>query len=733
MATPTPNSFAISDLGRLPAERADHGALEAACRHWLAEGERSKWPRALQAFENASYLVGNHLNRFYYTMDRGLGVHQFGTTDTSAYDALIARTADNHLIRPTEAVAAMLTQSRPTGRVEPNSELPEDEDAAALAEIVLDVLWENPLNLEARTREAALLGCIAGTCAIEIEFGDTHLPITVPRYGVREVEDDLLPEGELREELVEEGADTIYKRDIQARLWSFFHLQPDPAATGPDDMQWIARTSFEDLTWVREVFDRDEPGYFPDALEGMSEAAQPLQSVLYWWTRLQDIIDSPSSLNTASGMAPRGAHALTNGRLPGQVAFTVVDVRPTTEHPQGRTLILAGERLIYAGPSRCFVEDEERPGNWKYPHRWHPYAFWGWFRLPGRFWHTPLLSQLLPLQKKINAIDVLVHANRQFMSIGQWMLPAHAKVPDGMPSGLPGEHLRYTHVPGMADPKPVDHRPLPAELLAERQQLERSIDMISASGNVDSTQISASAARAGSMLSFLREEKLRSKSPMIQEFERFIEVICQNILIEVQRGLREEDPDLTSRIRRAAREHSDIAVATFVGASLRDHHSVRIDVASSLLKSVEADASKALEYLQFTGGQVTPNERQGILKAAGLDRFVKNPENDSVRVAKRLVSRIVAGQISGSVTPEALPALLMPGVAKAGAMLPVFQRELLSDRFDGHPDDVKQLLLLLFQACEALSQQEMMRDFQLQLMMAQGAANAAEPEPRGKK
>ena len=732
MATTTPkSSWAVSELGRLKATPEDHSDLESAVNFWMLEGERQKWPRALQYFENASYLVGNHLNRFWYTLDRGFGVHQFGVSDQSQYDSLIAKTADNKLIRPVETVASLLTQSRPMGRVEPNSELPDDEDAAALAEIVLDVLWEKPLNLPARTREAALLGCIASTACIEVEFGPTHLPIMQPKLVVRERDDDFT--GDKVEELVETGEyETSYRNDISARLWSFFHITPDPVATTPDDMMWVARSSFEDLEWVKEVFDRTDEGFFPDNLPSIGMPEAPSHSVLYWWSRLQDIIDSPQNTTQGGGMTPHSG-IFTAGYAPGQTKFTVVDVRPTSAFPHGRTIVLAGDKLIYAGVARCFIEDEERPGNWKYPHRWHPYAFWGWFKLPGRFWHAALLSQLLPMQKKINAIDVLVHANRQFMAIGQWKIPKHAKVPDGMPSGIPGEHLRYNHVPGMSDPEPVQHAPLPGELLQERAQLERSIELISASGTVDSSQVSSSAARATSMLGFLREEKLRSKSPMIQEFEAFIETICQNILIEVQHGLREEDPDLSVRIRRAAREKSEIAIGAFVGTSLRDHHAIKIDISSELLKSAEADANKALEYVQFMGGQITPLEREGILKATGLDKFVKNPENDSVRVAKRLISRIASEQMPQGIDPAdpmQLRALLMPGVAKSQAMLPIFQRELLSDRFDSHPEPAKMMIYQLYLTCEALSQEEMMRDYGIQMMMAQGQANAAEPRPQ---
>jgi len=717
---------ALSALGRIPDE--DPSAIVSAVKYWVDGTEQQKWPRAMQYFENASYLLGSHLTRFFYTQGSGFGVHQFGVSDNSDFDVLIAKSADNKLIRPVETVTSMLTQNRPMGRVEPNSDLPEDEDAAALSTIVLDLLWERPLNMEARTREAALLGCMAGTVAIEIEFGATTLPIQIPKYKREIVKEPLLDEESEVE--VQDGFETDFRRDIQARLWSYFHLTPDPGATSPDDMQWIARSSYEDIGWVKAMFNRQDPGYYPKHLEAISSPDNPSQSPLYWWTRLQDIIESPQYAMQGGGML--GSLLTDAGYAPGQTKFTVVDVRPTLEFPRGRTIIIAGGQLVFAGDSRCYIEDTDRPGQWKYPWRWHPYSFWGWFKMPGRFWHIALLSQLVPLQKKINAIDALVHANRTLMSIGQWLLPKHCKVPEGMMSGNPGQHVPYNHVQGMADPRPVDHKPLPQELLAERMQLSQSIDIISASGTVDSQLISASAARAGTLLNFLREEKLRSKSPMLQEFEAFLEGICQNILIEVQHGLVEEDPELTSRIRQAAREHSDMALGAFLGTSLRDHHAIKIDIASELLKSPEADATKALEYLQFKGGQVNPLENEGIIKAAGLDKYVKNPESSSVSMAKRLISRIVSGQIDGSrISPDMLGSLLMPGVAKASAMLPVFQRELLSDRFNSHPDPVKQLLHNLFFACEQLSMEEMMREFNIQMAMAGGMANAQEPAKPG--
>jgi hypothetical protein len=712
----------ILALGRIDDTTPEGlNALESVAGSWLFALNQQKWPRALQYFENASYLSGNHLTRFFYTSEEGFGYLHHGLHDTSQFDNLVAKSADNRLIRPTETVVAMLTQTGPMPRVEPNSTLPEDEDASALSGIVVNLLWEKPCALPRKIREIAMVAAICGTGCVEIEYGETDVPVEVPKTKVVTRANPLFSSENPDEpkriaQEVDDGTTVEFRRDIMARVWTPFHITPDPAATCAEDMSWVARSTFEDVEWVKENYDRDDEGFHPENLESIGEDAAS-QHVLFWWAKMQDIIESPQANYAGGGLTPQIFGNSGGGYAPGQCIFTVFDVKPTRQFPRGRTLVLASGKLIYAGPARAWSE--------KYPWRWHPYAFWGWFKMPGRFWAIPLLSEIVPLQKKINAIDALVHANRQHLSLGQWKLPKHCKVPEGMPSGVPSENIRYTALPGMPEPERVQHTPLPAELLQERADLLEGIDYIAASGMV-AQNVSKSAARSGVILDFLRQEKLRSKSPMLTEFEEFLEVIGQNILIEIQLNMEEEDEVLTQRIQTAAREHSSLTVETFTATSLRDHHAVKIDIASELLHSPEARQAKALEFATSMGGQVNPQEREAIQRIIGLDKYVRSAENASVARARRIISRIINNQID-DLNPANIGSLVMRGIDVPGACLPIFQREILSDRYNDHPEDVKRAILALFEIYQGLLQQEKAEMLQLQMAMIQAGAKQNQP------
>lgn len=688
------NVNSILAMGAIPANTEEgRSALTQVYNTWH-EGEiNHTWPRAIQAFDNVAFLLGNHVARFMYDTTSGFGVsiaaatglgyagHGMGGLDD------VPKVVDNRLARACESMVGLLTETDPAPRCEPNSDSVEDEDAAALGEITLSLYHERPLDMPTKARDAAMMGAIYEFVAAETEYADTGEVIEVPEVEIQELPNAMT--GKVEATPVQTGTRLEARRDERVRMWTSLHIKPDPAATCPEDATWFARTTFEDVDWIRQNYEQGPGRTAKDGFLLEKDGAIPVcagsNHPLYWFTRVQDLLVTPQE-TYGSGFSSSLLKA--GGALPNQTTFVVIDVRPSPEHPAGRTLIFAGGKLIYANQARAWSE--------KYPWRWHPYSFWSWFRVPGRFGGMALLSELVPLQKRINAIDYLLQKNREYIAIGQWFIGKHSKVKAGSIGGLPGAHYEFNAIQGLPDPYRVENQALPADVYAEREQLAASIEYIASTGAL-SDEIAQSAARAGVVLDFLRAEKLRNKSPMLRGFEKFLESIYQNVLIDLQLHLTEEDPVLTERIRLAARDYSALSIQSFTGASLRDHHSVKLDIAASVRHSPEAKSQKAMEYLQYKQGELSPAENAAVLKATGLNEFVKNESDASIQRARRMVARIESGMI------EAF--LPMQGIDDPFVMAPEFQRAILADRFLTADEAVQKKLLQGFDYYRSLADQ----------------------------
>jgi hypothetical protein len=695
----------LLSLGAIPADSEEgRNALTRAIDKWVYGSLTAQWPRALQAFENAAYLMGNHVARFYYDSSNGFGLSSGGNfvPGMPGGDAdTVPKTTDNRLPRAVEAMTGLLTETEPSPRVTPNSDSPEDEDAAALSEILLRLVYERPLNMPELLREACSIGALFDGVIAETDYAETGERVTVPVMGSVSQIDAIT--GEEVDVPVQTGEVTESRKDADVQMWTPLHITVDPGATNTKNITWVARTTFEDVDSIYSRFVQDSKsgrteknGYFlekGDTVAQTSGANNPL----YWYVRIQDLMASPQN-TYGGGLVSNLLNAA--GALPNQTQFTIIEVRPSDQFPQGRTLIMAGGKLIYAGKARAWSPE--------YPWRWHPYSFWSWFKIAGKFLGMSMLSEIVPLQKRINAIDNLLQKNREYMAIGQWFLPKHSKVKLSMIGGMPGSQYEYTDVQGLSKPERVQNQPLPADLYAERESLVQAIEYISGTGTLDD-QIAQSAARAGVVLDFLRNEKLRNKSPMLRSFEQFVENISQNVLIDLQLNLKAEDPTLTNRIRQAAREHSLLSIQAFTGASLRDHHAVEIDISSELRHSPEAAEQRATEFFQFAQGQVSPAERAGILDAMRLTKYVKSEQDASLQRARRMIARIQAGMV------DAL--LPMPNIDDPTVMAPEFQRAILADRFMDFPQEIQQALLQGFdyyaEAAAQVAQAQMMQELMM--------------------
>lgn len=707
----SPNPYAITVLSCDSEE--DRGKLRQALQELVDRNDHEYWPRALQNFQNVAFVLGNHFTLLNWN-GSVLSSTSPSTTDGLARNPAlhVPKTVANHCIRPYEATISLFNEIKPYPTVNPRSDDPVDEDAASLAEVVVETVWENirmPQKLRQLTAELAL----TGTAALEVNFEENEA-FQLPKPTLEESSiDDIIGEEETM----------APAKQLRATVWSAFQLIPDPHATAdPDSWNFIGTQSFVDRDWVMEAYNRDEPGYYPEHLEAMSKG-EGAQCPLAWHEKIRGLLDIPSEM--IPQITTRFGGDTQNPVSPNDVLLRVFDVKPNRLYPKGRTIVFAGGQLIYCSPT----EIGSRAWSEKYPERWTnivPFTYWS---IPGRFWGTALLSEIVPMQRRINAIDALVMANRGFMALGTMLVPNTARLPDNFIGSAPGQIITYKVSTSGAKPEMLEHKSLPAELLEERAILVDEIQRISGvndmlTGNAP-TQPNM---RSNEMLETIRKAALQSKGSIFSSFEENLQIFARNMLIEISQNLEDPEHPLSIQIAMAARNHSSMAIDRFVGADLHDNVQVKFDIASALLKSPEQKAQKAAELLQYGGqlGMIGPQELRNIAQAMGVEEMLAG-NNLHIQKVRRMISLIKQGMVQAV-------GLVIEGVEDPALSAEVVRAELLRPSFMDLAPEIQKALLDLFQIYQEQQAKRVAQMAQIQAAMAagqggEGEASASPPGP----
>jgi len=695
----------------------DRLALESSFHFHVSAADEAKRPLARLWFENIAFLMGNHYLQFKW---QGNTVDPINPTLTHAtIDQYTPKVVNNLLHDAVESNVSVLNQDRPYPEITPNSSRPEDELSAKISEVALNLLWEKPLNIDDILTRSAYDLCAIGTSFVEIDYGPTSYPVEVDDTDEKEVKDKLT--GEKVTQKVPNGKTKVmFQEDLQAKAFNSFHVIVNPSATDdPESLLWICRTTFEDMGWIQENFNRDEPGFYPENLDRIRNDNVSDWS-LYWYARINDLIEVPHSMLNQFGLTNSREKNGSSSAL-NQTVFSVVDVRPSLQFPRGRTLVFAGGALIYQGNARAWTK--------KYNRRWNPYAIGRYWRIPGRFWGEGLLSELIPMLKRINVIDALVQVNREFMVFGQWLIPTRSLIKTGLINHFPGEQVEYRPGAGGAKPERIQNVPLPAELMIERNLMERAIKEMAGTIKTSEGGPSPSGLRSGVMLDLLQREQMLNRSNMLQNREDFVKNIAQSILITAANKLKDPTSDLLQRLRFAARDFSPVDIGIFAVSNLQDNIQVKIDIRSALMKSPEAKKQAAMEALQALGPYASIQERTIMLKVAGLEEF-EHQHSPSMERIRTIISRLAQG-----IVPAALVAnptkLMIPGVEDPGVCADELRDVILSRPYETYPADTKLAMMKLFDAYREAANQMLQQSAMIQGNLS--AAGAMPGKPPGKK
>ena len=196
-------------------------------------------------------------------------------------------------------------------------------------------------------------------------------------------------------------------------------------------------------------------------------------------------------------------------------------VRPNSEYPNGRLVIVAGDKLVYDGelPYLC-GEDKTRD---------FPFIRQTSIEEPGCFWGTSVIERLIPVQRAFNAVKNRKHEFINRLSLGVLSVEDGSVDLDNLEEeGLcPGKVLVYRQ--GATEPKYLQSESIPAGLSDEENNLLDEFNKISGVNDLLSTS-TISSNISGNALELLISQDETRLNASIESIKSACKEIAKKIL-----------------------------------------------------------------------------------------------------------------------------------------------------------------------------------------------------------
>lgn len=590
------------------------------------------WDEAIRFYDGDQHIEYNvSLNRF----------QQVTITRNNDF---IPRPITNYVLNAVKTVVSQLTKQKPQGKVRPNSQSPKDIAAAKVGDLILDVKHEE-LREDEKTQEKAYWGVICGTVWKKIFWnGATTKVIRIPKMeGVienvldeqgqpiaqqNEAGESLMNEAgapqfrtqEVERQATDEKGEPAFDEfdvgDIDDSIIPPFNIAVPLQARSPLEMDWIMEYSVQKIEWIKKMYGRTGDGYTGEA-ENVTEE-KDLSTVMQLEYRLRTLTGRRSGGQYSTGSA--GFLNLKNSAVLKEWYGI-----PTKDHPKGRMIVVANGKTIYAGDSPYYEDG--------YSDSWNPYVDWRFELVPGRIWGKGLVEEMIPLNRRINAIDSLIILNRRTMAISQWLIPEGSGVPNGYINGRPGLNIPYRPVGANgAKPEKVKAEGLPQQVLLERDQAVKDLKRIGMTQDVlEGTN--PTGVKTAYQLEQLLENALASMGATFQRWEKSIEREETKKLLLISKRYKEPRAEFGKKLKAINKDVTDIELEMFLGEDLRDNVNVRIEPNSSIPRSKAGENAVIRELVQ---GKVLDVVTNAVNKREFLDKMgIKGFDYESSPDVKR--------------------------------------------------------------------------------------------------
>ncbi len=297
---------------------------------------------------------------------------------------------------------------------------------------------------------------------------------------------------------------------------------------------------------------------------------------------------------------------------------------PSKAHPDGRLVIVAGDKLLFDGPLP-YVNG--RDGKRKLP-----FVKQVAFNKPCSFFGQSVIERLIPVQRAYNAVKNRKHEFMSRLSVGVLAVEeGSVDVDDLAEEGLePGKIVKYRQ--GSTPPLLMSAGTVPQEFRDEEDRL--LMEFRSISGVSDGVQLSSTAETSisGYALSLLIEQDYNRLSVTTESIRSAVKEISRMIL-HLYRGSASSE-----RLMRLSGENGEVELRAFKGSELKADDVV-MESDSTMVETPATRKNMVLELLKAgllgdENGVISNRNRVKIVEMLGFGNWETARNDDEIHLKK---------------------------------------------------------------------------------------------------
>lgn len=349
------------------------------------------------------------------------------------------------------------------------------------------------------------------------------------------------------------------------------------------------------------------------------------------------------------------------------VIFREVEFKPTFKYPLGKYVTVCNGQVLQ-NIDRLPILPKD--GKWYYTLTDFHDNY-----VPGRFWSSGSINDLISPQNTVNQIDQSLAINRLGMGKPKIFTAGDVGLKQIGTAGHGFIQISFNPIMGQK-PSFEQGTPLPQQVLEERSLQKKQFQDASGDPKNVLKGEAPSANASGVMTDSLRETAEIGKAPDLDRFNRSMSLEHKKTLIVAQEVMTEQ------RIFKMMGRGNKVKIMRFKGSDLHGNDDVRLEPDSGLITSKTGQRETLVNLVQagfFQDETVDPNMRQEVLTRLGMSGFSKQINTDVER-AELENSAMASGE--GSVFTATVDK--ETGEEQIVTDDPIFELDRHTDHFETH-------------------------------------------------